>query len=114
MNSLLSASEYLTRLTNYSDLRRAKLSFVQAYYDHDCEANIIDSVGFGHGELRIMDSTSTNGRHLYHKYEAPFILSKNLNRNFFRMFTASGLTEFLTFSWFADNVICFDQPWICS
>ena len=48
--ALLTPSEYFERITDYSENNK-RLNYLVAYYDIDCDVNIITKIGFGEGRL---------------------------------------------------------------
>ena len=98
--------EYWDKMTDYDETDK-QLNLIWAYYMPHCEANVITLVGFGTGKLK-----------RYHHYGKPAVFGVpyqlKISSSWTEKIPYENPGDFLTFRWFKYNVMCLDQPWICS
>ena len=104
---MLTPTEYYKKITDYSEDGK-QLNHIMAYYSLECEANIIMKFGFGTGNLKRADHF--HGFHMQ-RSGIPYILK--VGHHWTSKVPYDNPGSFITFSWFKQNVICADQPWIC-
>ena len=104
---LLAPSQYIEKLTNYSDENK-HLNAIWAFFDHDCNVNVITKLGFGAGQLkRFNHGVSFKSE----KEDTPYQL--RIGENWSHEVSYENPGQFITFRWFKWNVICLEQPWVC-
>ena len=107
LGMMVTPDEYYTKLTDFSDEIK-ELNEIWAYFEPNCDLNVITKVGFGIGQLQ-------RKHHLYGlplpEVGKPYVLKIGDNWTPSIPFLNPG--DFLTFRWFKQKVMCLDQPWIC-
>ena len=100
--------EYVSKMTDFKSLRK-KLNFIEAYYMAECDVNLIIKVGFGSGKIWRVNRVIPD--YSFAKEGSPYLLT--VGDNWTPLIPYEHPDEFLTFTWFKENVMCLEQSWIC-
>ncbi|XP_075261351.1 uncharacterized protein LOC142353047 isoform X2 [Convolutriloba macropyga] len=101
----ISLEDYALSLTDFrSEIHYKKLNWVKAIFAPEVCLNVISQVGFGSGPLRTAGTFSTEMGFAF-----PFTYGQE---NIIFSVKDLQIGE-LTFSWFKEQFVCQEQPWLC-
>ncbi|XP_063712222.1 uncharacterized protein LOC134840380 [Symsagittifera roscoffensis] len=98
----LTAVQYFGRLTDFRNSKK-NLITLQAVFDSTLCGNVITRLSFGKGEIRVK-GTVPNVPVMVAVPGIPLVY----------VFQWRDVFQRLKFAWFKTNIICAEQPWICS
>ena len=104
---LITPNQYIEKITNYSD-KNKQLNAIWAFFEPECNVNVITKLGFGSGELKRFDHGLS-----FHSGREGTPYQLRIGENWSPEVSYENPDHFITFRWFKLNVICLEQPWIC-